>query len=345
MPSLPLEKNSFHIPDGTVLADPNFDEPSEIDLLIYTEFFYLLLSSGQIRVKGQSAAFQETCLCWIVAVRFSDNQILKHSHRTTCNFITFQELPIIWKLGVDSISNVMSEEEFACEAHYKTNVIRNELVRYCVKLPFNDEKDSLANSGNTALQRFYALEHRFEKDPALKEQYTECIQGYLQESHMTPISRKELINYGYYLRHHAVVKRSSLTTKRRVVFDGSAKTSSGTSLSDSLMVGPTIQEDLFSIITLFRSFLYALTSDIEQMYRQVQMSSEDSHFQKILWCQDPDEPIKTYCLNTVTFGTACAPFLAICTLHQLAEDEGESFPTASAIVKRDFYADDLLTGA
>ena len=33
--------------------------------------------------------------------------------------------------------------------------------------------------------------------PALKEQYTKCIQSYLKESHMTPISKNEPINYGY----------------------------------------------------------------------------------------------------------------------------------------------------
>jgi len=42
----------------------------------------------------------------------------------------------------------------------------------------------------------------------------------------------------------------------------------GCSLNDSLMVGSTIQEDLFSILTGFRIFKYALTADINKMYRQ-----------------------------------------------------------------------------
>ena len=51
---------------------------------------------------------------------------------------------------------------------------------------------------------------------------------------------------GYYLPHHAVIKRSSSTTQLRVVFDGSLKSATGLSLNDVLMVGPTIQNDLFS---------------------------------------------------------------------------------------------------
>ena len=55
--------------------------------------------------------------------------------------------------------------------------------------------------------------------------------------------------------------------------------------------------------------------------------------------------MKTYALNTITYGTSCASFLAIRALHQLADDEGAQHPIAAAVLKRDFYVDDLLTGA
>ena len=66
---------------------------------------------------------------------------------------------------------------------------------------------------------------------------------------------------------------------------------------------------------------------------------EDSLFLKILWRNSSQEPIRIYNLNTATFETACVPFLAIRTLYQLAEDERESFPIASTILKRNFYVD------
>lgn len=53
---------------------------------------------------------------------------------------------------------------------------------------------------------------------------------------------------------------------------------------------------------------------------------------------------KTYELNTVTFGLASAPFLAIRCLHQSAYDEGHKYPAATKCLKRDLYDDDLLTG-
>ncbi|GFU69754.1 integrase catalytic domain-containing protein [Trichonephila clavipes] len=56
-----------------------------------------------------------------------------------------------------------------------------------------------------------------------------------------------------------------------------------------------------------------------------------------------DEPIKTFELSTVTYGTTSAPFLATRTLKQLALVEAENFPLGSSVVMSDMYIDDVLT--
>lgn len=74
----------------------------------------------------------------------------------------------------------------------------------------------------------------------------------------------------YYLPHQiAVFKNTSLTTKLRVVFDASCKTSTGVSLNDALMVGPVLQPDFLYIILRFRIWQFAIMVDIEKIYRQV----------------------------------------------------------------------------
>lgn len=111
------------------------------------------------------------------------------------------------------------------------------------------------------------------------------------------------------------------------------------------MVGPTIQDDIFTLIIRFRTHRYALTADIEKMYPQILIHPGDTRYQRILYRNNPMDKIKTFQLNTVTYGTSCAPFLAIRVLHQLADDEGKEHPIAAHILKRDFYVDDLLTGS
>ena len=85
-----------------------------------------------------------------------------------------------------------------------------------------------------------------------------------------------------FLPHHCVHKEDSTTTKLRVVFDGSAKSSTGVSLNGSLMVGPTVQEDLFSILIRFRFHKVGLSADIAKMYRQIALESVAKDFHRIL---------------------------------------------------------------
>ncbi|GFX43107.1 integrase catalytic domain-containing protein [Trichonephila clavipes] len=148
-----------------------------------------------------------------------------------------------------------------------------------------------------------------------------------------------------YLPHHGVVRDTSCTTKLRVVFDASSKTSSGLSLNDLLMVGPRVQPELFPILMQFRIFSVAICSDVEKMFRQIKVHEEDVDWQRILWRDSPTEPIREYRLTTVTYGTSSAPFLSTRTLRQLAIDEQENYPAASRATLSHFYVDDLLSGS
>ncbi|KAL7724930.1 hypothetical protein ACLKA6_007534 [Drosophila palustris] len=80
------------------------------------------------------------------------------------------------------------------------------------------------------------------------------------------------------------------------------------------------------------------------MYRCVRMSYPDEYLQCILWREDPSHELKAYKLDTVTYGTKPAAFLAIRAMHQLAFDEEHDFPIGAKIVRRDFYVDDLMSG-
>lgn len=111
------------------------------------------------------------------------------------------------------------------------------------------------------------------------------------------------------------------------------------------MVGPTLQQDLFSILIRFRTHYYVLTAEIAKMYRQVLIEPSQTPLQRIVWRDSPADELSTYELLTVTYGTAPASFLATKTLQQLASAEAQNYPVGSAIVRRNFYVDDLLTGS
>jgi len=80
------------------------------------------------------------------------------------------------------------------------------------------------------------------------------------------------------------------------------------------------------------------------MYRQIKVHQEDWNYQRIVW-KKQDSKISTYQLTTVTYGLACAPFLALRAITQLIEDEGERFPLAIPPLTKGRYVDDIFGGS
>ena len=70
----------------------------------------------------------------------------------------------------------------------------------------------------------------------------------------------------------------------------------------------------------------------------LRVSQPDDLLQYILWTECPNEYIRVYKLNFVTYGTKPEAFLAICSKQRLAKDK------AAKILMRDFYVDDLISG-
>lgn len=87
-------------------------------------------------------------------------------------------------------------------------------------------------------------------------------------------------------------------------------TSTGFSLNDCLMKGPTVQSDIVSIMFRSRVHFIMLSADIKQMYRRVKINESDYPFQRIFWKENPNEDLKIYEMTTVIFGLKSAPLLA-----------------------------------
>lgn len=151
--------------------------------------------------------------------------------------------------------------------------------------------------------------------PNYKKLYIEFIQEYEALGHMTPVALKDvpdiLSKPHYILPHHGVYREDSVTTKLRVVFDASASTSNNKSLNNIQHIGPPLQNDILSILLRFRQYKYVVCADIQKMYRQILIQPDQRNLQLILWRENRDLPLRLYILNTVTYGTASAPFLSL----------------------------------
>ncbi|XP_058817389.1 uncharacterized protein LOC131680696 [Topomyia yanbarensis] len=265
-----------------------------------------------------------------------------------CNVSTIDNMASIvrkfWEVESFESGKALSLEEQYCESHFSKTHFRAPDGRYVVRLPIREEMLlSLGESFTVAKRRFSGIERKLSMDPQLQLEYTRFMEEYQLLGHMTEAVPDHSKPY-FYLPHHAIQRPESTTTKTRVVFDGSCRGSNSLSLNDLCYIGPTIQAPLLSTLLNFRLPKYAVTADVEKMYRQVIVNAIDRPLQQIIWRNHPNEELKTYRLNTVTYGTAPAPYLATRVLNQLAEDEANNYPLASPKVKQTFYVDDHLSG-
>lgn len=344
IPTKSIDISLLSIPTNIRLADPNFSVPSEIDLLIGVGHFWDLLCVGQVKLGPQRPILQNTKLGWIVSGPLSQKE---SSHVSSCNFaqnVDTCELSRFWEIEECQSAQILSKEELECEEHFRSTYQRDADGRFVVTIPLKNSVNQLGESRPIALKRFYNVERRLLKSSDIQKQYFSFVREYISLGHMS--IKKDMDNSNQcYLPHHAVLKEDSLTTRLRVVFDGSCPTSSGISFNDLQLVGPVVQNDILSILLRFRQHSFVASADIEKMYRQILVHPSQRSLQQILWRFDPSEPLQTYLLNTVTYGTAAASFLSTRCILQLSHDCAESHPESSKIIANDFYVDDLLTGS
>ena len=349
-----LPNHTFQKPDlpafsNLDLADPNFNISSPIDVIINAGLVFSILQVGNITDLESSITAQNTIFGWVMAGNVYNNK----SNRVqvfNCKNVCFdidKTLQLFWQTEEVPKSSKLTSMEIKCEEIYASTVRRNASGRYIVTLPLDNIQAQLGNSLNAAKSRLLAIERKLEANPLIKEDYHSFMSQYLSLGHMERIPDREVTieKEHCYLPHHFVLKMDSLSTKLRVVFDGSCKTTSGISLNNKLLVGPKTQDDLQTIILRFRTHNIVFCADIEKMYRQILVEPEQRNYQRIVWRDNPTSEIEHFRLTTVTYGTASAPFLATKTLKQLSDDGKHTHPIASPIIASDFYVDDLLTGA
>ena len=330
---------------GLTLADPDYYLDKNVDLLLGAEWYaQVVLDSPIVGPAGAPDVMHTVfgyCLIGKVDVN-SQNKI--HVLCSTFEETIDKSIRRFWEHEEppSSLSKYMSNEESECECHFETTFTRRD-GRYIVRLPFRQTPANLGDSYALAKRRYYALERRLAKNPALFEKYRQFMRDYIDQNHMVRAITPPNHAAHYYIPHHCIHREDEELSRFRVVFDCSMKTANGISLNQVVHVGPKLQQDICGILFRFRLHNVCLVADIRQMYRNIGISEHDYDFQRIFWRFQPTEEVQEYTLTTVTYGNAAAPFLALRTLRQLVADEGAEYPEASRVILQNTFVDDTCT--
>lgn len=345
---VPFRASWKHLSD-VPLADPYFGQPGRVDILLGVDVYVRVLLHGQRIGPPDAPVAFETEFGWVLA----GNTGTSHSpdEVTSCHVLHYSSDDLIRKFweteecptGKSSLS---PEERFVVD-HFSTNHSKNADGRFVVPLPMRSDTKPLGESRSQAVRRYLMLEQSLLRK-GKSEPFNEAVDEYFKSSHAEVVPPAEInkpLSQVFYLPMHIVYKESSSTTKLRVVFDASAKSSTGVSLNDLLLIGPTVHSSLVEVLLRFRLYRVALITDVSRMYRAVSLPQSDRDLHRFVWRRNPNEPLTDYRMTRVTFGVSASSFAANMAVKQNALDHSMDFPLAAAAVEKSFYVDDGLSGA
>lgn len=333
---------------GFALADPQYAiQGGQIDLLIGADLTPYVITGAPIKLGPQLPVLLPTVFGHALLGKAPIHD--QGTGKTEPVVLLTVEGPKLydavtrfWEVEHANYKPPLSDEEKLAEKLFVENHYRDEKGRYVVKIPLKPDHPPLGESKPQAIKRLFALERKLKMNPEFKKQYDAGMAEYIKLGHMVPA--QNIPSRHFYLPHHAVVKESSSTTKVRIVMDAGAKSSTGVSLNDIQLVGPKLHPDLKNIITNLRRYKVIFTCDIKQMYRQIGVDSSDQDLQLVLWRFNPNDPIRTFKLTTVTFGLMSSPFLALRTMRQMAVDYATEYPLAAQVILKETFVDNITTG-
>ena len=153
-------------------------------------------------------------------------------------------------------------------------------------LPFRSPRRPLPNNREQASQRLLSLQCSFRRRPDMKEHFFDFMQKVTDNHQAEPAPQLQPGQECWYLPTFGVYHPKK-HGKIRVVFDSSAEYK-GTSLNDTLLSGPNLNNTLVGVLLRFRREQVAVTADVEQMFYGFKVREDHRHFLRFLWYKDND---------------------------------------------------------
>ena len=192
------------------------------------------------------------------------------------------------------------------------------------------------------------LEKRLLKNGGLKA-YNDEIENYVDRGVIRELSKEELESWSggvNYISHHGVFKKSSATTKLRIVSNSSLDNNGrGVSLNSCLPKGPNSLSSLVEVFVTFRGYENVVCWDLYKAYNSVVTTPVEGHLRRMVWrFGNTSEEWKTFIFEKMAFGDRPAG-CALEVAKQMIFEEGEKIcPKTAKIMKRGSYVDDSNGG-
>lgn len=254
-----------------------------VDILVGCDYYWDLVTGSVCRgVQGPTAI--HTKLGWVLSgpTQSSEAMVQSAACVVTTHLLRVDSQPIdesaqlseqlrsFWELeslGIREEDKTLYDE-FVSHVSFQDG-------RYKVSLPWKELYNSLPDNYQLSVNRLKGLLRRLRRTPDLLHQYDSTIQDQFSKGIIEPVdSNEETTNLVHYLPHHGVVCTDKATTKLRIVYDASSKTS-GPSLNECLCKGSKFNQLILDLLIRFRSYRIALVADVEKAFLMIAVDDKD----------------------------------------------------------------------
>ncbi|GFR11349.1 DUF1758 domain-containing protein [Trichonephila clavata] len=163
LPQFQVDASALNTFKNLQLADINCLQPSSIDILLGADVFGEIMLNRHLNVLGHSLTAMKTIFGWVVLgkTKLSCQRII--SNHASYNAVEFQ-LDKFWLLEELSETKPFTNEEIACENHFKRTYTSDSTGRFAVKFPFEILVMNLVHLYRLTVHRLQQIERRFSKN-------------------------------------------------------------------------------------------------------------------------------------------------------------------------------------
>lgn len=288
--------NNFQHLQGLELAHPVTSEDNfQISVLIGADFYWTFVEDKIVRGYGPTA--QQSKLGYLLSgpihqvppQHFTMNGFHVAVMKLTVEDPNFQQFWSLEETGTSQHTKQEMDEAFL-RNYQATCISQGQDGTYTARFPWKSDHPYLPSNFTVCLRRTQNLVSRLTESSTLLHLYNNIILDQEKRGFIERLPSDHQRSNVHYLPHHPV-KKDSVTTPIRIVFDGSCRQEKGSvSLNDCLLVGPPFLNDLCSILLRFRIPAFAFATDIEKAFLHVKLHESDIDYTRFLWLPDITNP-------------------------------------------------------
>ena len=253
---------------------------------------------------------------------------------------TYEELCSLDVLGLSDTHHQSKPDDLILEK-FRSQLTQDKNGCYETNLIWKKGQSKLKNNKAGSLDRLKNLvgniqQEKFKAyDDIIKAQIEN---GIVERAPLTPDANKE-----FYLPRKPVFREGRETTKLRVVYDASAKSSrESPSLNKCLEKRPPSQNLLWNILVRNRFKPYAITADIQKAFLQIRILEFNRDALRFQWIKNQDiNQVDILRFTRLVFGLTQSPFVLEATLGEHILKYRKAHEKIVEKIAASMYVDDL----